>query len=34
VLSKVTTSVPEIDYKVANSGDAVALNVAGYEYDV
>lgn len=34
VLSKVTSSVPEIDYKVANGGDAVALNVAGFEFFV
>jgi hypothetical protein len=32
VLSKVTSGVPEIDYKVANSGDAVALNVAGFDF--
>ena len=32
VLAKVTSSVPEIDYKVANSGDAVAINVAGYDF--
>ncbi len=32
VMSKVTSSVPEIDYKVANSGDAVALNVAGFTF--
>lgn len=34
VLAKVTTGVPEVDYKVANSGDAVALNVAGYQYTI
>ncbi len=28
--SKVTSAVPEVDYKVANSGDAVAINVAGF----
>ena len=32
VLSKVTSAVPEIDYKVANSGDAVALRVAGFDF--
>lgn len=32
VFAKVTSSVPEIDYKVANSGDAVAINVAGYDF--
>ena len=32
VFSKVTSAVPEIDYKVTNSGDAVALNVAGYDF--
>ncbi len=32
VFSKVTTAVPEIDYKVANAGDAVAINVAGYDF--
>ena len=32
VLAKVTSSVPEIDYKVSNSGDAVAIKVAGFEY--
>jgi len=30
VMSKVTSSVAEIDYKVGNGSDAVALNVAGY----
>lgn len=34
VMSKVTSAVPEVDYKVANSGDAVALNVAGFSYSV
>lgn len=34
VLSKVSSSVPEIDYKVANSGDAVAINVAGFMFFV
>jgi len=32
VFSRVTAGVPEIDYKVANSGDAVAINVAGFNY--
>lgn len=32
VFAKVTASVPEIDYKVSNSGDAVAINVAGYDF--
>lgn len=32
VMSKVTTAVPEVDYKVSNAGDAVAINVAGYSY--
>ncbi len=32
VFARVTSSVPEVDYKVANSGDAVALNVAGYDF--
>jgi hypothetical protein len=32
VFSKLASGVPEIDYKVANSGDAVALNVAGYDF--
>lgn len=32
VFSKVTSSVPEIDYKVSNAGDAVAINVAGYDF--
>jgi hypothetical protein len=32
VLAKVTSAVPEIDYKVANSGDAVALSVAGFDF--
>lgn len=34
VIEKVTTGVPEIDYKVSNAGDAVALNVAGYQYTI
>lgn len=32
VFSKVTSSVPEVDYKVSNAGDAVAINVAGYDF--
>lgn len=32
VLAKVTSSVPEIDYKVSNAADAVALLVAGYDF--
>ncbi len=32
VFSKVTSAVPEIDYKVTNSGDAVAINVAGFDF--
>jgi len=32
VMSKVTSSVPEVDYKVANSGDAVDLKVAGFDF--
>lgn len=32
VFARVTSSVPEVDYKVSNSGDAVALNVAGYDF--
>lgn len=32
VFARVTSSVPEIDYKVSNSGDAVALSVAGYDF--
>jgi len=32
VVSKVTAGVPEVDYKVSNSGDAVAVNVAGYTF--
>lgn len=32
VFSKVTSAVPEIDYKVSNAGDAVALNVAGFDF--
>lgn len=34
VFARVTSSVPEVDYKVSNSGDAVALNVAGYDFIV
>ncbi len=32
LMAKVSSGVPEIDYKVTNAGDAVALNVAGFEY--
>ncbi len=34
VLAKVTSSVPEIDYKVSNGDSAVAINVAGYEFNI
>jgi hypothetical protein len=34
VMAKVTSAVPEIDYKVSNSGDAVAINVAGFSFSV
>lgn len=34
VMSKVTSAVPEIDYKVSNAGDAVALNVAGFDFSI
>lgn len=34
VMSKVTSSVPEIDYKVGNGSDAVALNVAGFRCSI
>lgn len=34
VLAKVTSAVPEVDYKVSNSGDAVAINVAGFSYSI
>lgn len=32
LFARVTAGVPEVDYKVSNSGDAVALNVAGFRY--
>lgn len=32
VFARVTAGVPEIDYKVSNGGDAVAINVAGFRY--
>lgn len=32
VMSKVTSAVPEIDYKVSNGGDAVNIKVAGYDF--
>lgn len=34
VMARVTSAVPEVDYKVANSGDAVAINVAGFNFTV
>lgn len=34
VMAKVTSSVSEIDYKVGNGSDAVALNVAGYRLSI
>lgn len=34
VLTRLATAAPEIDYKVANAGDAVALNVAGFSYSI
>ncbi len=32
VVSKVIATVPQVLYKVSNSGDAVAVNVAGYTF--
>lgn len=32
VFSRVTSAVPEIDYKVSNGDSAVAINVAGYTF--
>ena len=32
VLAQIGSNKPEINYKVSNSGDAVALNVAGFNY--
>lgn len=34
VLSQLVTAVPTINYKVSNAGDAVAINVAGYYFDL
>ncbi len=34
VLSKVTSGVPEIDYKVSNGDSPVAINVAGYVFNI
>ncbi len=34
VLSRLNSAAPTINYKVANSGDAVALRVAGFEFVV
>ncbi len=34
VPAKVTSSVPEIDYKVSNGDSAVAINVAGYVFNI
>lgn len=34
VLAQLVTAVPTINYKVANAGDAVAINVAGYIYNI
>lgn len=31
LVSKIASSVAKVSYKVANSGDAVAINVAGYQ---
>lgn len=32
VMTSLVSSLPEINYKVANAGDAVAIDVAGYRY--
>ena len=32
LMSKTASAKPEISYKVSNAGDAVAINVAGYEF--
>ncbi len=32
LISKLITTAPKIDYKVANSSDAVAISVEGFEY--
>jgi len=34
LMSRLVTAVPTIAYKVANSGDAVAISVAGYQYSL
>ncbi len=34
LLAKLSSSLPKVSYKVANSGDAVALNVAGYNFNI
>ncbi len=34
VLSQLVAGVPTVDYKVSNAGDAVAVNVAGYYFDL
>lgn len=34
VLAQTKSSKPEINYKVSNAGDAVAINVAGYSFSV
>lgn len=34
VLAKLSSSVPKISYVVSNSGDAAAINVAGYQFFV
>lgn len=32
VLSRLASGIPKIDYKVSNAGDAVAINVAGFNF--
>ena len=34
ILARPNTGAPSIDYLVANSGDAVAINVAGYQFTI
>jgi hypothetical protein len=34
VLAQIASSKPEVNYKVSNAGDAVALNVAGYRLSI
>jgi hypothetical protein len=34
VLAQLASSLPKINYKVSNAGDAVALNVAGFQFSV